>query len=109
MTAATRATKAAALSKAPTRRRAGGSEADSAYTRVAAVVAEAAVDSNEEIEEGDRVDTRKTTRSMQIETGDMTPMISTPSESNTLCSIAGGRREAARGRDPAICRRTERR
>lgn len=40
--------------------------------------------------EGEREETRRTTRNMQIETGDMTPMISTPIDSRMLDSIAFG-------------------
>lgn len=41
-------------------------------------------------EEGERMETKRTTKSIQIETGDITPISSVPRESSMLPSIAIG-------------------
>lgn len=41
-------------------------------------------------EEGERMETNRTTKSIQIETGDITPISSVPRESSILPSIAAG-------------------
>lgn len=79
MTAAMRVMKTAAFRRAPSSFSVGESEGVSEYTRLAAVMMGGEGERGEE-----REYTRRTTRSMQRETGEIIPMISSPIEERML-------------------------
>lgn len=92
MTTAMRMMKTAALSNAPSNFWAVESEGLSRYTKVAAVRIEFRSG-----EAGVKAYTKTMTKSMQIDTGDITPMISMPIDSRMLVSMVEEFRQTGTG------------